>query len=239
MTYLKLFVDYLDAIQPLGDAELGRLFTALLQYARTGEAPRLSGNERFVYPMMKAQVDRDAEAAAGISQARSAAGKKGAMARKQKEQMPDLPDKSSQDKDQEKDKDQDQDEDDGKDRCSAVVAAYREKINPTPSERSLRELEDFAREMGTECCVRAFDAALDAKKANWAYIRGILRTKQEQGVRTLADWDRLEAQRARIHGGGRDIMAGIRPGSSTQPPLGAIERNNDWLDKFLGETGGA
>ena len=48
MTYIKLFVDYLDAIEPLGDAERGRLFTALLDYARTGEAPRLSGNERFI-----------------------------------------------------------------------------------------------------------------------------------------------------------------------------------------------
>ena len=46
MTYIKLFVDYLDAIEPLGDAERGRLFTSLLEYARTGEAPQLGGNEQ-------------------------------------------------------------------------------------------------------------------------------------------------------------------------------------------------
>ena len=59
VTYIKVFVDYLDAIEPLGDAERGRLFTALLEYARTGEAPQLGGNERFIFPMMRAQIDRD------------------------------------------------------------------------------------------------------------------------------------------------------------------------------------
>ena len=59
VTYIKLFVDYLDAIEPLGDAERGRLFTSLLEYARSGEAPQLNGNERFLFPMMRAQIDRD------------------------------------------------------------------------------------------------------------------------------------------------------------------------------------
>lgn len=81
MVYIRLFVDYLEAIEPLGDAERGRLFTALLQYARTGEAPQLGGNERFLFPMMRAQIDRDEAAATGISEARSAAGKKGALAK--------------------------------------------------------------------------------------------------------------------------------------------------------------
>lgn len=62
MTYIKIFVDYLDAIEPLGDAERGRLFTSLLSYARTGEVPQLSGNERFLFPMMRAQIDRDSDA---------------------------------------------------------------------------------------------------------------------------------------------------------------------------------
>lgn len=81
MTYIKLFVDYLDAIEPLGDAERGRLFTSLLEYARTGEAPQLGGNERFLFPMMRAQIDRDNAAMAGLSEARSKAGKIGAEAK--------------------------------------------------------------------------------------------------------------------------------------------------------------
>nr|DAH28269.1 MAG TPA: replisome organizer [Caudoviricetes sp.] len=106
MTYIKLFIDYLDAIEPLGDAERGRLFTSLLVYARTGEAPQLGGNERFLFPMMRAQIDRDNSAMDSLSDARSEAGRKGAEAKqanarfaKQNKQMPDLPSKTSKDKD--------------------------------------------------------------------------------------------------------------------------------------------
>ena len=114
MTYIKLFVDYLDAIEPLGDAERGRLFTSLLEYARTGEAPQLGGNERFLFPMMRAQIDRDNAAMAELSEARSKAGKIGAEAKqanagfaKQNKQMQDLPSKTSYDKAKDTDKDKD------------------------------------------------------------------------------------------------------------------------------------
>lgn len=50
---------YLKSIEPLNDSERGRLFTALLEYSSTGIAPELRGNERFVFPTMKEQIDRD------------------------------------------------------------------------------------------------------------------------------------------------------------------------------------
>lgn len=52
---------YLKAIEPLNEAERGRLFTACLEYSMTGIAPELKGNERFVFPSMAAQIDRDKE----------------------------------------------------------------------------------------------------------------------------------------------------------------------------------
>ena len=52
---------YLKAMEPLNDAERGRLFTACLEYSMSGEAQKLSGNERFVFPIMAAQIDRDKE----------------------------------------------------------------------------------------------------------------------------------------------------------------------------------
>ena len=76
MTYIKLFIDYLEAIEPLGDAERGRLFTSLLTYARTGEVPQLGGNERFLFPMMKAQIDRDTLSKEELSAKRSEARRK-------------------------------------------------------------------------------------------------------------------------------------------------------------------
>lgn len=57
--YVCLYHSYLDAITELGDAEKGRLFTAALVYSATGETMELCGNERYVFPMIRGQIDRD------------------------------------------------------------------------------------------------------------------------------------------------------------------------------------
>lgn len=59
--YVCLYHSYLDAIQALGDAERGRLLTAMLEYSLTGATGHLNGNERFIWPLVKAQIDRDSE----------------------------------------------------------------------------------------------------------------------------------------------------------------------------------
>lgn len=61
MKYLKIFVEFADYMEELDDAERGRLFTAMLRYARDGEAPALSGNERFLWAVAREQLDRMAE----------------------------------------------------------------------------------------------------------------------------------------------------------------------------------
>lgn len=59
--YFCAYHSYLEMLEPLTDSERGRLFTACLEYSRTGEAPQLNGNERFLFPAFRAQIDRDAE----------------------------------------------------------------------------------------------------------------------------------------------------------------------------------
>ena len=61
MKYLKVFTDFSSSLNPLGDAECGRLFKAMLEYARTGQEPDLRGNERFIWPTAKQSIDRDAD----------------------------------------------------------------------------------------------------------------------------------------------------------------------------------
>ncbi|MEA4919351.1 MAG: DUF6291 domain-containing protein [Clostridiaceae bacterium] len=56
--YIPFFFDDINALEPLGDAERGRLFTALLEYGRSGTVEKLGGNERFLYPMFKGRIDR-------------------------------------------------------------------------------------------------------------------------------------------------------------------------------------
>lgn len=79
---------------------------------------------------------------------------------------------------------------------SSVISDYMNRINPAASRSSLEELAEFAKDMGKDVCIRAFDIALDAKKANWPYIKAILRSKQAQGVKCLSDWEAAEQKRA-------------------------------------------
>lgn len=57
--YIKAFFDWVEQTAALSDAERGRLFVAILEYGRTGEVPELEGNERFLFPVFKAQLDRE------------------------------------------------------------------------------------------------------------------------------------------------------------------------------------
>ena len=54
-----VYHDLLSWLEPYGDAERGRILTAMLTYSMTGEAPELSGNERFLWPAIKVKIDRD------------------------------------------------------------------------------------------------------------------------------------------------------------------------------------
>lgn len=78
---------------------------------------------------------------------------------------------------------------------ASVMDAYMNRIDPTPSPTSMDELKGYVDLMGPEVCIRAINAALDAKAANWNYIRRVLMNKASQGVRCIADWDALEAKR--------------------------------------------
>jgi len=61
MNYLKIWTDFAEVMEPLNDGERGRLFTAMLKYAETGELPHLTGNERYIWPTAKQQIDRARE----------------------------------------------------------------------------------------------------------------------------------------------------------------------------------
>lgn len=62
MKYLKVWVDFLPVLSTLNDAEVGRLFIAMLNYAATGEEPaEFQGNERFLWAVAKRDIDVAAE----------------------------------------------------------------------------------------------------------------------------------------------------------------------------------
>ena len=76
MKYLKVWTDFAKVLSPLNDAEVGRLFLAMLHYAETGEEPEgFAGNEVFLWQVAKRDIDVAAERAETLRQNGSRGGR--------------------------------------------------------------------------------------------------------------------------------------------------------------------
>lgn len=84
MKYLKVWTSFREVIQRLTDSEKGRLFDMMLAYAETGEEPeKYIGNEAFLFPVAKQQIDLAAERAETLRQN----GSKGGIAKSKNKQI--------------------------------------------------------------------------------------------------------------------------------------------------------
>ena len=104
---INLYYSYLDAFQMLSDAEVGRLIRGALNYAETGDQPKLSGNEKFIWSVIKGQIDRDQEAydAKCKKNSENALKRTQATASERKRTLANV----AKDKDKDKDKDKEED----------------------------------------------------------------------------------------------------------------------------------
>ena len=78
--YFCAYHSYLKSMKQLSDAEVGRLFRAMLKYSETGELDALYGNERFVADTIVAQIDRDKQQYAKKCAVNRENGSKGSLA---------------------------------------------------------------------------------------------------------------------------------------------------------------
>lgn len=61
-SHLKVYFSFDEDTACLTDAERGRLLLAMVRYAKDGTEPSLTGNERFLWPVVRGQIDRDIDA---------------------------------------------------------------------------------------------------------------------------------------------------------------------------------
>ena len=85
MKSIILYNNYLEGIELLNMEERGRLLTALLIYSSTEEIIDMPGAERFVFPLMRSQIDRDREKYLERCRKNSENGRKGAQVRAENE----------------------------------------------------------------------------------------------------------------------------------------------------------
>lgn len=191
-TFYASFSSALSRIKKKADR--ADAYDAICNYALYGTEPdmdKLPDSAAIAFDLIRPTLD--------ASRRKAESGKRGGRS-KQSESKPEANGKLGQTGREKENENKKENEDECLYRDPAVatvMSAYLDKINPNASQGSLEELEAYVKSMGSAVCLKAIDTALDAGKANWNYIRAILRTKQSQGVHCLADWDRLEAQRQR------------------------------------------
>lgn len=207
MDYLKVFVDFVDVIEPLTDAETGRLFRGMLRYAQSGEEPEGSGNERYLWGLAKQIINREAK----TLETKRENGKAGGRPRNQEKPNEskgnqEKPNESYKDKDNDKEKDKDNFSSppgggEEKDAPAAdpglakVMNLYLDRVNALPSASCVDSLKNYVSLLGADVCCKAIEVSLDDKKPSWSYIKAILASYHRDGVRSLADVQQREANR--------------------------------------------
>lgn len=138
--YVKAYFDWIEQTAALSDAERGRLFIAILEYARSGLEPKLDGREGILFPVFRTTIDRDNKKSAAYSEN----GKKGGRGNKANEselkqnkanesKMPNIRHKTQ-------DKDKDKDKDNSASPFESFWAAYPRKVGKQAAKKAFSKV---------------------------------------------------------------------------------------------------
>ena len=181
--YCKIYLGYADYFDPLEDAEVGRLVRAMIQYKRDGTEPEFPGNERFVWPAIKRDIDFSAQRQKEISEARRNAGKKGGRPRKQEDgqQKNWVSEVTGHD-------------------FTQVMEWYFQNVCESPTEREIKELAEIAGEIqDNACCIAIIETCVELRHKEWPYIKAALTQKMEQGEDSIEAYKVSEEIRRQDH----------------------------------------
>lgn len=199
MTYVKVFQDWTKQTENLKDAEKGRLIDAMVLYAATGEdvTERLSGNERILFPVYQAQIDRDRRALADYSKQQSENGSKGGRPPKKPKNPPFSDEKPKNPPlfpESEKSYNNNKDYNyippptpsEGETPCGGGGAAYVENNLRGMSPNNWEELRSYLTDgLTMDVICHAVDEAAANGKRTWAYVRTILNRYLTSGITTV------------------------------------------------------
>lgn len=198
---------WLKALEPFGDAERGRIWTALLEYSN-GLAidGHSSGNERFILPMLIDQLDRDTQKNEKKSQT---------LKERQSQSTPSnhtqpTTTRSNPPKDKDKNKDKDKDKDIPATAAApaqsaiyspdlaACIQRYEQNCGSVP--RAVADAISTALlKFSASLICQAIDEAATNNARRWSYISKILDRCEQQGIYTvdayLAEKERAKPSR--------------------------------------------
>lgn len=244
--YFCAYHSYLENMELLNSEERGRLFTALLEYSKDGTLIPLTGNERFVFPGIRSQIDRDKAQWEQIDNVKTANGRKGGRPKKAetekangldenlKNQQVISVSKKSLEKEKKKDKDKEKDnissstataEND----ISACVQAYEQNIGPI-SRAAFDEISRQLADLPADLICEAINEAALNNKRSWNYVKAILKRCREQNILSV------DAYRAEKENHAAAAAARAAPAARPQSKQAAVRER---LKKRLEEMGDA
>lgn len=193
----------------LGYQEKGRLIEAIVKYARGDDdwEELLKGNERFLFPMFQAQIDRSAAQREQAAQAHRASGKLGGRPRNQNNQNGFDETKHNQngfdetkktynkDKDKEEDEYKDKNNHHQHDDAAGTVAAYASQTLQYMSPGNIQDMMAFMDDLPDDLIRFAIDEACGNGAPRWAYVSSILSGYLRDGIRTVGDAKAAKAKR--------------------------------------------
>lgn len=193
MKYLKVFTDFIEQIEPYSDAERGRLFTAMLEYARSSKEPAFKGNERFIWNSIKVSIDRDRETYDRmVGRAQSAVESRKAKTASEKPHRNDIARhrndiaQGNNDNAQDKDKDKDNTPPTPSKGEAASGESYISTNLVGMTAGNWEELRSYLDDGITmELIHHAVDEAAANGKRTWAYVRGVLNRFLTEGISSV------------------------------------------------------
>lgn len=194
---------WLKALDPFGDAERGRIWTALLEYSN-GLAidGHSSGNERFILPMLLDQIDRDTQKNEKKSQTLKERQSQSTQSN------PAQPNTTRSNPHKDKDKNKDKDISTTAAACaqgaiyspelSTCIQHYEQNCGSVP--RAVADAISTALlKFPASLICQAIDEAATSNARRWSYISKILDRCEQQGICTveayLAEKERAKSSR--------------------------------------------
>ena len=185
-TYIKIWDTYESYFEPLSAAEVGRLVLAMMKYKSSGMQPELNGNERYVWPAVKRDLDKDAEYIEG----KRISGKAGGSSSKRKQNEANAS-KTKLEKEKEKEKDKISSSScDETTTTKSIENVFRENIGKLGA-TGKKALNGYVERMGDELVLAVIGKCSDLGGSTWAYVRKALDEAESLGCKTVDDYRRV------------------------------------------------
>jgi hypothetical protein len=182
-TYIKIWDTYESYFEPLSAAEVGRLVLAMMKYKSSGTEPELNGNERYVWPAVKRDLDKDAEYIEG----KRISGKAGGSSSKRKQNEANVS-KAKLEKEKEKEKDKISSSScDETTTTKPIEDVFRENIGKLGA-TGQKALAEYVERMGDELVLAVIGKCSDLGGSTWAYVRKALDEAESLGCKTADDY---------------------------------------------------